>query len=338
MRERAGFSRARPGDDEERTIDNGRRRALVAIERGEDALSEVSLQSSPCKGEVDREAVGWGSEGAAVADGPPPGAFGAVLPLSGGGVEARRPRTTTLPPSAAAARRPETAGSRRIRRRSRRRGSPGRRAAARWLRRAAKNPRAQCLRAAPIAEWRAPEPSADEQPAITALDGLACRSAGGDLAEHFRQRHEVRYFAGGRRRQRFLLAAIGERFDAMQDADRHGAAADRTAPVLGERFVRRQLHAAFAVTVEMVLALLGKELDGADIAFARSRARCGWRNSRSRNRTWSPRGRVFRANGRRNWRPAGSGRASTAASSSAGRRRARSRRRRCDRRDRRSTR
>jgi hypothetical protein len=43
MREGAGLSRARPGDDEQRTGDDGRRRALVAIEAGERAGASLRL-------------------------------------------------------------------------------------------------------------------------------------------------------------------------------------------------------------------------------------------------------------------------------------------------------
>jgi hypothetical protein len=55
----------------------------------------------------------------------------------------------------------------------------------------------------------------------------------------------------------------------MRNADRQRAAADRTPPAMGKSLARGKLHAAFAVTVEMVLALLGEKLDGADITVAR---------------------------------------------------------------------
>jgi hypothetical protein len=76
-----------------------------------------------------------------------------------------------------------------------------------------------------------------------------------------RQAFPVRQRGSTRRR---LSPAVGERLDAAEDADGHGAAAHRAAPALGQRFARGKLHAAFAVAVEVILALLGKEFDGAD--------------------------------------------------------------------------
>src|SRR5262249_58766588 len=52
------------------------------------------------------------------------------------------------------------------------------------------------------------------------------------------------------------------------DPDGKRAAADRAAALVGERLLRGQPHAAFAVAVEMVLALVREELDGADVAAA----------------------------------------------------------------------
>src|SRR5262249_60264649 len=48
----------------------------------------------------------------------------------------------------------------------------------------------------------------------------------------------------------------------------YGLAADRAAPVVGARLLGREPHLALAVAVEVILALVGKELDRADIALA----------------------------------------------------------------------
>ncbi len=66
---------------------------------------------------------------------------------------------------------------------------------------------------------------------VAALDRARRRTAHGELGEDFRQRHQVRHAAGGRRRFRLLLAAVGEHLDAVLDADGQGLAADRWAIV-----------------------------------------------------------------------------------------------------------
>jgi hypothetical protein len=54
-----------------------------------------------------------------------------------------------------------------------------------------------------------------QEPAIAALDRFARRPARGNLAEHFRQRHQVRHRASARRRRGLAFAAVGERLDSM---------------------------------------------------------------------------------------------------------------------------
>ncbi len=63
-------------------------------------------------------------------------------------------------------------------------------------------------------------------------------------------------------------AAVGQHLDAVLDADRQRLAADRAASTMRQRFLRRQPHLAFAMAVEVVFALVGKELDRADVAAA----------------------------------------------------------------------
>ena len=103
---------------------------------------------------------------------------------------------------------------------------------------------------------------------VAARHRARCRAAGGELGENLRQRHQVAYRAGGRRRQRLRLAAVGEHLDAMFDPDRQRLAADGATAAMGERFLGRQPHLAFAMAVEVVFALVGEELDRADIAAA----------------------------------------------------------------------
>ena len=104
-----------------------------------------------------------------------------------------------------------------------------------------------------------------ERLVVVALDRAARRSASGDLGKHLGERHQVRHRAGGRRRDG--LAAVGERLDPMQHADSRGLAAHRAAAAMRDGLGRREPRVAFAVAVEVVLALLGEELDGADIAL-----------------------------------------------------------------------
>src|SRR5262249_29454887 len=101
---------------------------------------------------------------------------------------------------------------------------------------------------------------------VAARNRLRCRPAAGKLGQNFLKRHQVRYGAGARRRQRLVLAAVGEHLDAMLDADRQRLAPDRTTAAMRERFLRGKPHLAFAMTVEMIFALIGKKFDRPDIA------------------------------------------------------------------------
>src|SRR5512146_345714 len=106
-----------------------------------------------------------------------------------------------------------------------------------------------------------------DQAIVVALDRLARRPGRCDFGEDFRQRHEVRHRAGRFRRRSLIVLAVGQRVDAMKHADCHRLAANGTQPAIGERLFGGQPRLAFAMTVEMVLSLFGKELDRADIAL-----------------------------------------------------------------------
>src|SRR6202021_3796548 len=64
------------------------------------------------------------------------------------------------------------------------------------------------------------------------------------------------------------LVTMCQGFPPMRDADRHRLAADRTTHAVRQRLLRGETHPTFAVPVEMIFSLLGKEFDGADVALA----------------------------------------------------------------------
>ena len=89
-----------------------------------------------------------------------------------------------------------------------------------------------------------------------------------NLRHHLRQRHEALHVARSRRRSR-VLVAVGQRFHPVEHADGERPAADRTAAALGQGLLRRQSHAALAVSVGVILPLLREELDRAAVSLAR---------------------------------------------------------------------
>ena len=118
-------------------------------------------------------------------------------------------------------------------------------------------------------EDRKLRPECRDQPVVAALDRLARRAGGVDLRQHLRQRHQVLGLPGGRRRQRLLFRPIGQHFDPVQHANGDPLAAHRTAAVIRQCLARGEPRRTFAVAVEVILALFGKELDRAGVARAR---------------------------------------------------------------------
>ena len=59
------------------------------------------------------------------------------------------------------------------------------------------------------------------------------------------------------------FGAVGQGFDAVHDAHGDGLATDGAAPVVGLGLLRVPADVTFAVTVEMVFALFGKEFNRA---------------------------------------------------------------------------
>ncbi len=87
-----------------------------------------------------------------------------------------------------------------------------------------------------------------------------------DLAHDLRQRHETA--EAGRAVRPRAVRPVRKLLDPVQHADRERLAADR-APALAAPALRRlQADVALAVAVQMVLAFLGEELDGAAVALA----------------------------------------------------------------------
>ena len=131
---------------------------------------------------------------------------------------------------------------------------------------------------------------------------------------------------------------VGEVLDPAEDAHRHRLAALDAQSVLLRRLGGRPVDAAGAVTVRVVFAFFGEQLQrpGQSVSGTQGVAYGG--SSRAQSRGPSPPDRARAASGRPNWTPHGIDRDSTHASSSPGRSTDRSRPRRCGRRDRRSSR
>ena len=97
-------------------------------------------------------------------------------------------------------------------------------------------------------------------------DGLGLRADARDLAEDLRQRHERRETRGAVRP--VPVRPVGERVDPVLHADRRLLPASRALAAGRAGLLRRHPDVAGAVAVEVVLALLGEELDGAAEAVA----------------------------------------------------------------------
>ena len=97
-------------------------------------------------------------------------------------------------------------------------------------------------------------------------DGLGLGPDTRDLAEDLRQLHERGEARGALRP--VPVRPVGERVDPVLHADRRPLAASRALAARGARLLRRHPDVAGAVAVEVVLALLGEELDGAAEAVA----------------------------------------------------------------------
>ena len=118
-----------------------------------------------------------------------------------------------------------------------------------------------------------------------------------DLREDLRQRHQ----AAERRRPRRPAPRprpVGELLHPVHHPHRQRLAAGRAAPLQAAGLRGLQPHAAGAVAVQVVLPLLGEELDRAADSPPPSPARAGWRSSRGRCRTSRPRAPASAASGR----------------------------------------
>src|SRR5262249_61988072 len=74
--------------------------------------------------------------------------------------------------------------------------------------------------------------------------------------------------AGGAGRHHCAYVPFGLHLAPMLDPDRPRLAAHRASAAGRERLARREPHVALAMAVEMILALLGEELDRARIPVA----------------------------------------------------------------------
>ena len=93
-------------------------------------------------------------------------------------------------------------------------------------------------------------------------DPFALRADAVDLGEDFGQGNQALHGARGLGR-RGLLGAVREVFDAMHHTDRQRLAARRAQAVMRAGLCGGEADPAVAVPVQMVLALLGKELERA---------------------------------------------------------------------------
>ena len=89
-----------------------------------------------------------------------------------------------------------------------------------------------------------------------------------NLGQHLGQRDEAAA-RPGRGGWSFFCLAVGQVFNPVHDADGQGLAAHRAAALMLAGLGRREADIAAAVTVEVVFALFGEELQGAAIAVAR---------------------------------------------------------------------
>ena len=111
-----------------------------------------------------------------------------------------------------------------------------------------------------------PEPA--EETLVVLRDPLALRADLVDLGEDLGQRDQALHGAGGRGRGG-LLAPVGQVLDAVHDPDRQRLAAHRTQSVVPAGLAGRQADVAVAMPVEVVLALLGEELQRASVPLPR---------------------------------------------------------------------
>ena len=115
-----------------------------------------------------------------------------------------------------------------------------------------------------------PEPA--EEALVVPGDPLALRADLMDLGQDLGQRDQALHRARGRGR-RGLLRPIGEIFDPVHDAHRQRLAAHRAQALALPGLARREADFAVAVAVQMILPLLGKELQRPPVPLARLQCR-----------------------------------------------------------------
>ncbi len=108
---------------------------------------------------------------------------------------------------------------------------------------------------------------APHEPGGGGLDGARLRSHPLDLGEHLGEGDEGAEGDGARRR--CVLGAVGELLDAVHHPHRQRLAAGRAAPFEAAGLRRLEADVAGAVAVQVVLPLLGEELDGAGVPLPR---------------------------------------------------------------------
>ena len=115
-------------------------------------------------------------------------------------------------------------------------------------------------------EKRQLRPEAAEKALVVLRDPAALRAYLENFGQDLGQRDEASHGAGGRGGCR-RLGPVREVLDPVHHPDRQGLAAHRAEAPVPPGLVRRQADLAAPVAVQVVLAFLGKELDGAAVPF-----------------------------------------------------------------------
>ena len=114
-----------------------------------------------------------------------------------------------------------------------------------------------------ILQDRQLRPQPLQQAVVLRLYALGVGACAHHLGERLRQGDETRIGSGGIRTR--ARRAVGEFLHPVVDADRHRLAARRATPAVRDRGCRFPADPALAMPIQVVLAFLRKELDGAAI-------------------------------------------------------------------------
>ena len=118
-----------------------------------------------------------------------------------------------------------------------------------------------------VSSWSS-GPSRPRQVLVVVADFFTLGTDPVNLGQHLGQRDEAAARTG-RGGWGFFCLAVGQVFNPVHDADGQSLAAHRTATPVLTGLGRREADIAAAVTVEVVFALFGEELQRTPIAVAR---------------------------------------------------------------------